>query len=627
MYKEFKKLVSVNQSKISLVLVIFVLSAFYLPLLKNISHPVDNSDYIRTYYRLGLLRKICLEYKQLPQRNPFLSGGFPILGDAYVSIFNPFSVLALIFGEVRGVKLIIFIVLLFCAMGMFYLTRYVLRYNCAGSIFSTLVFMLCSWSVFQIKDGNYEKIYYYLLPWLLSFLIKSVSNRKFIIFASFIFGLVVIETGLGIVPITFFFVLFAFVNVKIHYRCKKLTFDFSYFKSLILILLFTCLFFATKILSTVDLLKMRSAGYVHFVDEHSYAVSSYLSIFYGHAMNFPSLIRALLDNSYVGMGQMYLGIIPCIFFLLSIIVFAKENLRYLIILIVFTMILFGSNSQIDLFKLLWQIHPFVHGIWRINKYFSIFVFFLIALIGGKLFLFPQKLKKFKVFAKFILLVVGIAGVVNMFNINKQDFNLKYIDYPEIKKVDHFFQVKVKEYVVAGPFDDDISDEKVALFYWLSMRQGFGITNSILGGNFVPINTAVIPQYFIDNKDYDELKQCGSVCPIEGKKENVSYKGEVFFLAGKNKAKFKYFSPNSLIIKVDVNNPSDILYINQRFDPSWVCDTGKILNSNGLLAVQLRKKGNYQIRLRYISKPLLLGFGLNIIGLAFAFYLYTKKWRK
>lgn len=609
---------------ISLAIVVAILIGFYFTLLfENINLTIDNSDYYRFYYRLGLLRKIFLEYGQFPLRNPFLSGGYPILGDPYVFVLSPFHIFVLPLGEVAGLRLAIITLLLSGAFGMFFLTRHVLKYNSIGSIFSTLVFSLSSWWGYQIRGGDCDRLYYYFLPWLLAFLIKANSDRKFLILAAVMLSLATAESGLVAVAMALFLFTYACLQIKIYFRQKKVIINASYLKYFFLILLFVFLLLPIKIIPLIDLLRMRAVDYVHFIGEHSYSISSQLSKIHGHAMDWPSLRRALLDASYAGQGQMFLGIIPCSFFLLSCVIFPRENWRYLIILGVFTALLFGPGAPIDLFKLLWHSHPIMHGIWKLDKYFAFFIFFIISLIAGNIFSVSEKVKKLSIPIRTVLAIFAVTGILHMFNMNKGIIRFTYIKHPRPEKVSQFFQVGVKKYTVTGPFDDDISDEKVTRFYWLSMLQGFGVTNSIQGGDFIPISENTIPKYFIDNKYYDELRQSGRRNPMQNQKINPEYRGEVFFTHINNHVTFNLFSPNRLEAAAQINNAPDILIFNQRYDKNWTSSKGKSQNWNGLLGVSLEESGNYAVILKYRRNYILL---LSLAGPLAVICIYLR-WKR
>lgn len=618
--------ISKNKGIISLSLIAIIFFWFYVPLLKDIDLPVEDDDYFRSYYRLGLLRKIVFEYRQFPLRNPFLSGGFPIWGDPNIFALNPFYIFVILFGEVAGIRLVIFFLLLFCAGGMFYLTRYVLKYDYLGSVFSSLVFILCGWGIRQIENGNYAQIYYYLLPWALAFFIKSTSEKRFMIFTGLFLSLILLEAVLIVIPVILFLFIYACLQFKMSLKNGKPIIDISYVKSLSLILLFTFFLSAIKIIPLIDALRMRPENYIHFDGEHSYAFSSHVSRFYGYAMDFPRLFKVLLNGSCDELGGMYLGIIPCGFFLLSSIVFFRKNWRYLVLLGIFIIISFGSNSPVDLFKLIWSAHPFMHSVYKLHKYFGFFIFFPISLIGGRIFSLHAYNSKFQFNIKLILFFFAAAGIIIMYITNQKMLTFQYMRDFKVEESSSFFQVRVKKYRITAPFHDameDIDPEKISRFYWLSMLQGFGVANNILGANSLDIRENIVPKHLIDNKSYNERIQSKSSDPMKGREINPLYRGEVFFLKSDNSADFHYFSPNTLEITVRIGNAPDILIINQRYDAGWRCDWGKLTNWNGLLGIELKEPGEHSVRLKYAPIPFLLGLGISISAI-FCMCCY---WRK
>jgi hypothetical protein len=204
----------------------------------------------------------------------------------------------------------------------------------------------------------------------------------------------------------------------------------------------------------------------------------------------------------------------------------------------------------------------------------------------------------------------------MYSANRKVLAFNYIKDLKIKAVPCFFQVRVKQYKINAPFHQEMDRAKISRFYWLSVSQGFGVANNILGSDSLSIKEGITHRYFIDNKFYDELSQSGSIVPMKGQEMNPLYRGEVFFLKSDNSASFNYFSPNKLEISASIADSPDILIINQRYDTGWKCDLGKLRNWNGLLGVELKGVGGHSVRLRYRPAIFFYGLGISILTILY-----------
>ena len=197
------------QNSICIFLILIFWLLFYLPLIVHINYAFVDNDWYQSYYYADAFRKSVLEYNQFPLRTPFMGGGYPLIGHPFEISLSPFAILILIFGAVTGSTIIALLFSLLGALGMFYLTKCVLKYNYMGALFSTLVFMLNKWGLNMIAEGNYQKLYYWFLPWILAFFIRSKDNKRFILFSGFILYMVLAQGGLILIPLMLFLFLFA----------------------------------------------------------------------------------------------------------------------------------------------------------------------------------------------------------------------------------------------------------------------------------------------------------------------------------------------------------------------------------------------------------------------------------
>lgn len=634
-----------RQNLICIFLILIFWLLFYLPLFVHINYALADNDWYQTYYYADIFRKTILEYHQLPLWTPFMAGGYPFIGHPFDISLSPFAILILIFGAVAGSTIITLLLSLLGGLGMFYLTRNVLKYNHIGCLFSTVVYMMAKWGLNMIAEGNFQKLYYWLLPWLLAFFIRSKDNKRFIIFSGFILYMVLVQGGLILIPLILFLFLFACLQGIEIKKKWKLKVRHSYIIIFLLIIIFTLCLSAAKIVPMWQVIEMR-VRHIHLPCEDSYRDVSYLTKTTQRSLDWAMLRQGLLGRNFYELKcAMYLGYIPLILCVLSFLIYFRQTWRYLFLLIVFTFIQMGSNAPIDIFKWIWHIHPLVHGIWNLNKYFTIFIFFLISLVGGRFFLIfekiPHKFRSIKLIG-FILLSFCAC---DMFMANRIYYDIPgeicYKKIPEFKPQHTFFQIRIKDsYKDKGL--NIIEDIRSYRAMWYLLRQDVGLVNFNWEGN-IRIDESAIPKYAVDTIRIHEQGVGDTAIPrYEVDKDiykaifehndnllpkeyiNPLYKGEVFFLNPKNKASLQHFSPNKIYINTELKSP-DILVVNQNYHKSWRTNQGKIINYQGLLAVQIENKASYLVKLNYLPLDFYIGVAVSLITFAFAvgFLIFSK----
>jgi len=607
--------------------IMIVVGAFYFPIIKNLQNTViSENDWYRSYYYAGIARNTILKYHQLPLRTPYLGGGYPSIASTIDFTFSPFFAFVLLFGEVSGLRLMVFSLFILGAIGMFYLTRKVLNYNTLGASFSSLVFSLCNWGVYEIVDGNIEKAFYYLLPWVFAFFLKAVKQRVFIVFTSFVLVSLLTSNAAIFIPIILsLFILACLYSVSVD-KGFKIKPRMSYLGVFFVILFMTFIFSAAKTIPMLQLYGART-GYIHLPYEDNYSKIAEATRSFGSALNLETLRAALFNKDFRNYSVMYFGYIPIIVFVVSVLIYPLVNYRYLLLFFIFLLIQFGANSPLDIFKIIWNLHPIMHGIWRLDKYFGFFPTFFISIISGAAFLV---LKNRKIFTP-LAIVLFLIGAGNMYINNMSIFNsLVYENKPCFKKYDDFSQVAIKEVNEArewGSFSD-LRDIRGYQPFWLLLNQNLGVTNFNWLGN-LKISQYAVPKYLLEANrrigdqaligDYERLPQdcVNPVDLVSVAKVNPAYKGEVFFTNKMNKSRLSLFSPNKIIVEVNVRKP-DWLIINQNFHKSWKVNKGRVINYNGLLAVWLTDEGDYPVYFYYVPADFYTGLLISCLGIFGAF---------
>lgn len=601
-----------------LIVVIFT-ALFYFPIIKNLSKTViDENDWWRNVYNAGLSRKSIVQYHQLPLRTPFLGGGYPLIGRPSDLTLSPFFIFILIFDEVRGLRVLMYFIFIMGALGMFYLTCSVLKYHFWGGVFSSLTFSLCNWGIYELIDGNLEKIYYFLLPWVMAFFIKSKYNKIFIVPTIFISSIILFSSALTLFPIYLFVFLFVCINTVEIKKGLKIVINSSYLSIFSLIVVTTLCLCAVKILPFLQLYSMRvkdiHSQYGGTYQEISCAIKAFNS-----CLNLEQLRESLLDPVFRGYSVMYMGIIPLIILVLSVLIYRKLVFSYIILLIIFILIGFGPNSPIDLYRVLWFLRPFGHTMFRLDKYFGFFIPFCISLIGGSFFwVFKGKGKLIQLSA--LMIIIFSAG--NMYWHNRMIFrDIIYEKRPEFKEYNFFFQVEVKKVEVERkrPNFSEIKDIRSYQPFWILLQQNIGVTD-FNWKEGIKIKEYAIPKYTLDTwlqegecvyvKGYEDISNYNEIDLVSTGRINPSYKAEAFFTNDKNEARITRFSPNIIDINFRLNNP-DKLIINQNYHKSWKTNKGKVIDCQGLLGVELTDKGSSSLRLSYVPLDFFAGLFISL----------------
>lgn len=628
---------SINKKEYNAIILIIIITAlFYYPLIKGFSKTaIDENDWWRNYYYAGISRKTIIDYQQIPLRTPFMSGGYPFIGHPSDFSLSPLFIFILIFGEIMGLKILVFLIFISSALGMFYLTLYVLKYNLLGGIFASLAFILCSWGAYEAVDGNLQKLFYYLFPWLFAFFIKSKQDKRFIVFAIFLLSLILLNNALILLPILLLLFLFSClesIEIKKGFKAKLNVFYITIFFVIVVV---TCLLCAVKILSFLQLYLMK-LNQNYSLNENSYAYVSGAVKSFGSCLDLARLNSSLFDPKFRGYSVMYFGYIPAIIFILSILFFGRAMLSHIIILMVFVLIQFGPNSPVDLFKVIWRLHPFGYSLWRLDKYFGFFIPFFIALIGGRFFFIFEGKKKF---LPILGLTITIISTANMYWQNRGIFqNMIYEKTPVFKEYDSFFQAEVEKVEIERdlPGYSGFKDIRSYQPFWALLNQNVGSSSMILHGT-INIGEYASPKYILETgrlkgdcvyvKGYDNLSKYATVDLISSAIENPLYRGEVFTLNPENETELIYFSPNEIKIRVKIRHPDKVI-INQNYHKSWKVNKGRLVNYQGLLGVEFNNIGNYIVELKYQPLDFFVGLCISILTLIclIGYLCYVKKTR-
>jgi len=596
--------------KVILLILTAAVVLFCSPLFKNILYISANDDWFN-FFKYNHFDRLCvLRYHQLPLWSPYSGGGFPIIGRAYAGSINPLFIFVLIFGEIVGLKIIVLIIYFAAITGMYYLTRFVLNFHPFASAFSAVVFTFSGYIPSFVSDGNYNNVYIYFLPWALAFLLKSVyaeARVKYIILSCISLSPILLQGGLPfVVALGLIFLVSVFSMFRFNRKKKSVRLDFRYLKIFLVVVLLTLSICAVKIFPTVKTTNSKVAP-VHSVYEDNYEAISRYAVEKGKALSWSSLYSCLFVRNFRGiLPTYYVGFIPVIFFLLSLFIRPKKNLKWLFVFVIFLFLSMGPLAPFDLFKFLWASHKYIHFIYKHNKYFSIGIIFTIAILGGSFLSYFFRKRYARKSVKYItvgfLSVLSVIAFLDLFATNiKFHKNIFTLPVPELKEEKNFFQIFVKGIPLRDP---------ICMHEYFYLLRNVGLIN--WHGDILLKESAEPKYYTVPSvwEDFDKMEL------------NPSYRGEFYFLTPSNKVECSYFSPCKLILDVEVREPG-FLVVNQNYHPAWHSTAGKVYDYNGLLAISLKMTGRYKVVLYYVPMEFWLGAAISLLTLSCLSILFIK----
>jgi hypothetical protein len=605
---------------ICIFIILGILTSVFFPFFKNINYISKNPDWLLPFTYAASAKEILCEFGQFPLRTPYFMGGHSSVGNPFSFSLTPLFIFVLATNEIIGVKIIVFCFFLTSAAGMFYLTRNIFRFNGMSAIFTTFTFMLCSWWPAEARSGSYNKFYFYLIPLLLALFIKSKEKKIYLLYTALLLSLFILQGGLIQFSVIFFLIIFIFselINFEIAFRERYRLF-FLYFKNLLLICVIAVLVCAVKVIPAVELM---SSGYNMPHKEIHKSYSYYLereealdikNLFHSAAVPLKPSPELYYDY---GHGQMYVGIIAILMLFISFFLFPKRMLRFLVLLAFFIVLSMGSNSPINIHKVVWTIFWPFKMVYKLEKYFVVYILFCASMIAGNAFNFFCKEKRRNILFFYFIVLLFISAICNLYQSNRWLYkDIFDTPLPHLAKEKEFFHIKLRG------VPDDSFVEKVVNYYtidqYYNLLRNIGTSNGV-----VPFTKTshVIPKffYYTDGKQWRERSADPDNMYLS-KDMNPKYRGEVFSEHDENIIELQYFSPLEIKFNTIVKKPGKLI-INQNYHKAWKSNVGKIYDCSGLLCLYVEKKGAYNISVNYI--PLIFYCGLIISVFSFLFIGY------
>jgi len=582
---------------LTIFLLFIIASIFFLsPIFESI-YNLGISDWDANFESKAIPRKIILNYNQIPLWNPYINGGVPFLanplwGDHLLSLT---LLLILFFGEVVGIKISILIHLLIGMLGMYLLSRYYKLKNPIAILLS-FIFMLSGFYVSHLVVGNIWTLITAFIPYVFLFYLKSFDNRKNIIFASIFLALMLLAGTHIFLFTSLFLVIYSIFKII---KTKKI----SPMNILLSIFIVAALLSSIKLIPNIDFLskqprytKYDYSGYSLNTLYHGlldrdqgYFSKRDLGPFYtgvvGEKGEYPFITG--ISHGWDENGA-YIGLIPLVLFIIGIFLLWKKYLPLILTSLIFLWLSFGHRAPISLWKF-FQLFPVWSMVSSASRSIIIFIFCL-AIIDGltlqRLYQLFYKKFRHKRIMKFIVLLIVFFIALDLIIVNgqvlKDAFTIPPLDITSHKE---FYQTN-KHYRYS----------KLTLMYdYPNFLRNEGKVNAYIE---IPTKIYATP------------------------KESENYKGEVYLQNTKGKVSYAYWSPNKLIVDVNVSSQGYVV-INQNYYEGWKTKNNRKVESfKGLISTKVYPEDK-QVSFYYLSWSLVIGAAITFFSAVFIIYLSQK----
>lgn len=544
---------------------------------------ISVKDDWHTHYGMHLMMRIAVvEFGQFPVWAPWVGGGYPIVGHPEFPNLTPFVLPTLVFGEVVGQKIYVFLLVLIGALGMVALTHGTLRLGLAGSLVATCTFTLSGFLPGRVLSGNPVELHLLWFPLLIVLFERARTGRAAwpILVMAGILAVTVADGKWTTPTLGLMLGLWALTWCGRRKACSWRLTGWPLVVAVAPAVLALPLA-AAKLLPLIDLLRRATT------------VAPYNPVRYSDVTSL--LPGRLIDNLTVGWpsGKVLclIGFVPLGLALAAVIRRPRWSARWAILGGVTVWLMIGRYAPIDLFGLLWRIPPF-GNLSSSHKYFAPFLFVAVSVLAGRgaadIVAGRSRIARRLGLAAILALTAGpllvrtAPAVASAFRFAPP---LRLTRGNWLK----FHQVRTDRLKRRG----GLRPIRATAYLQLTRRAGL-----IDWQGTVLLPESAIPKHIID---------------ADGRlTDNVAYPGaEVWCLSG-GRAALTRLSPNVIEVRVETVG-ADRLIVNQNAQPGWRSSIGSVGEVNGLIAVDLPAAGVHAVRLRYHYRPFLWGLLISAVA--------------
>lgn len=584
-----KQIFHLKKSEIFIPLGIFLFLAFFftIPIFFHFSYwGIEDWDQHLFYHAVP--RKTLLEYHQIPLWNPYYCGGTVMLANPQSRVLSPTFFLILLFGEVKGIKLDIWLHLVIGMMGMYRLARH-FKLGKIASYLPSFVYILSSMYALNLTVGMTWFLSVAYLPWAFLFYLKSFQKFRFATLCGLFLVFIYFDGGAYTLSITIlFFLLFSlFQTIEIGFAKTAKIISFT--------LIFMLFLGAIKFFPSIVFLREHPR---QITDYSGFSIKVLAFSLFSRDQSVDAFERfeqkkGFWDGISYKMDEngMYIGFIPFFLFLLGIFFYWKRQWKLLLCFFMFLWLSFGNRIPLGLWELIHTLP--VYNFMRVAQRFRIIFFLFMALFSG-FGLLALKDYIIRRLSKPILanltefVVLGII-LVDLMLVNSPVFKEAFPIPPlETKQKENFYQVsKLPNYDKNGLLP--------------------------LGKEHLYSSWSGMYPAMLSNIGTVDGYESANVPRKAKEKDSTSYKGEVFLEGTEGRVFIKSWSPNKIVVEADVSEEG-YLVLNQNFYTGWRAKAEKkreVISFKGLSAVKVFPQDKV-IELRYLPMSFIFGSILSCI---------------
>lgn len=508
-----------------------------------------------------------IHYGQFPFWNPYMGGGNILFHHPEVLVLSPFFLLYLIFGELVGLKLQVFICYFLGFYGSFKLfgrlgISKTVSFAMAVVYFGSVHFAL------HIAEGHMPFTHFCFLPWFVYFIHKSIEKMKYIVGAIVALALMILGNGAAI-PFLYSMTFSSLLFLLLSLQAKQAKYLLNYIYATIGGIALSAVKFLPMV---IYLVQNRWEGN----PEEVIPLTALPEIFFGWR-------HSLFEKNFLGQlwgwheYGAYISPLVIIMLVFALIWRFKKHYPYLILLIFFLILGLGNFSPWSLWSLLSHLPGFSSA--RCTGRSFQLVILTSSILGGFGFdLLLEKVKKYNIYIKSIpyLLLLIVFGT-NIYLAYPIISSTVRNEVPSISRNTEFRHV-----VDSRPhgYRNYLANQGSLVSPWLSA--------------YHPSRALVGPQ----NEVYSEYIKTGEAKVISRK-----------------------YTPNQIEYTLDAQTAGSII-ISMGYDPGWSEQGGTVLYKDQDLIAFDFQPGEKRYILTYRTPYFNFGLAISLITLLLlAVYVY------